>query len=582
MATNKKNEARRRNSNFTHGSIKNLGENISRLPNLKKNYNEVTWSPNIPTAFKAFALARLCSALWNNITDCDETYNYWEPMHYILYGSGFQTWEYSPVYGLRSYAYILMHSLLGWICGIILNFNRVIVFYSLRCFLGLVCTGLETYFYRGVVQEFGPAVGRLTFVFLLFSAGMFQSSTAFLPSSFSMYMCLLSMGAWFQKCYSLAIVSTAVSTFLSWPFAGVLGIGIAIDLLLLQNKWKMFFSWCIISVLTVLVPVTVIDSYFYGRLVVAPLNIVLYNIFSNHGPDLYGTSPWSFYFLNGFLNFNAIFPLALISLPSLFITWKLNLFRRKSVAVLLALLPLYTWIIIFFTQPHKEERFLYPIYPLICLAASFTWISADGALKTLKLPNKCSAWLTLVLIICSSAISLSRIVGQYKGFHAPLDVFLELNRFSRENGHSNEGLNVCIGKEWYRFPSSFFLPINWKLLYLQSEFRGQLPRSFDPPPNGTWTIPSHMNDLNLEETSRYASLNDCHFIVDLDTRQSTDLEPHFDQMKEWESAFHTSFLEASESPQLFRAFYIPWLSEKYISTISYTLYKRRTHGKEMK
>ena len=101
------------------------------------------------------------------------------------------------------------------------------------------------------------------------------------------------------------------------------------------------------------VPVTVIDSYFYGRLVVAPLNIVLYNIFSNHGPDLYGTSPWSFYFLNGFLNFNAIFPLALISLPSLFITWKLNLFRRKSVAVLLALLPLYTWIIIFFTQPHK-------------------------------------------------------------------------------------------------------------------------------------------------------------------------------------------------------------------------------------
>lgn len=41
-------------------------------------------------------------------------------------------------------------------------------------------------FFRGVVQQFGPKVGRLTFVFLLFSAGMFQSSSAFLPSTFSM------------------------------------------------------------------------------------------------------------------------------------------------------------------------------------------------------------------------------------------------------------------------------------------------------------------------------------------------------------------------------------------------------------
>jgi len=92
------------------------------------------------------------------------------------------------------------------------------------------------------------------------------------------------------------------------------------------------------------------------------------------------------------------------------------------------------------------------------LAASFTWVSADGTLKALKLPNKCSVWLTLALIISSSAISLSRIVGQYKGFHAPIDVFLELNRFARKSDHSNQGFNVCIGKEWHRFPSSFFLP----------------------------------------------------------------------------------------------------------------------------
>ena len=31
-----------------------------------------------------------------------------------------------------------------------------------------------------------------------------------------------------------------------------------------------------------------VDSHYYGGLVVAPLNIVLYNVFSDHGPELYG------------------------------------------------------------------------------------------------------------------------------------------------------------------------------------------------------------------------------------------------------------------------------------------------------
>ena len=36
---------------------------------------------------------------------------------------------------------------------------------------------------------------------------------------------------------------------------------------------------------------------------------------------------------------------------------------------------------------------------------------------------------------------------------------------------------VCVGKEWHRFPSSFFLPDNsFRLAFLRSEFRGQLPK----------------------------------------------------------------------------------------------------------
>jgi alpha-1,2-mannosyltransferase len=47
------------------------------------------------------------------------------------------------------------------------------------------------------------------------------------------------------------------------------------------------------------------------------------------------------------------------------------------------------------------------------------------------------------------------------GYHAPLDLFMELNTLSAEKQlPSEQTINVCTGKEWYRFPSSFFLPDN--------------------------------------------------------------------------------------------------------------------------
>jgi len=50
----------------------------------------------------------------NLINDCDETFNYYEPLHHWLYGYGLQTWEYSPEFSIRSYAYIILHGLFAW------------------------------------------------------------------------------------------------------------------------------------------------------------------------------------------------------------------------------------------------------------------------------------------------------------------------------------------------------------------------------------------------------------------------------------------------------------------------------------
>jgi alpha-1,2-mannosyltransferase len=59
-----------------------------------------------------------------------------------------------------------------------------------------------------------------------------------------------------------------------------------------------------------------IDFYFYHKFLIAVWNIIKYNVFESHGgPELYGVEPWSYYFVNGFLNFNFIFFLAILSIP---------------------------------------------------------------------------------------------------------------------------------------------------------------------------------------------------------------------------------------------------------------------------
>lgn len=42
--------------------------------------NDPHWSPSPYSAFKLLISARFAAALWSTISDCDETFNYWEPV----------------------------------------------------------------------------------------------------------------------------------------------------------------------------------------------------------------------------------------------------------------------------------------------------------------------------------------------------------------------------------------------------------------------------------------------------------------------------------------------------------------------
>lgn len=97
---------------------------------VKKNIN------TFPFYFFAISLVvRVLSAYFNPISDCDETYNYWEPTTFLIANKGFQTWEYSPEYALRSYIYLLPQVLIGKILYLF-KFDGIFIFYiKILCFL---------------------------------------------------------------------------------------------------------------------------------------------------------------------------------------------------------------------------------------------------------------------------------------------------------------------------------------------------------------------------------------------------------------------------------------------------------------
>lgn len=142
------------------------------------------------TAFVLLAVARLFSAAANIIHDCDETYNYLEPLHFLLFGSGMQTWEYSPQFALRSYLYLLLHAPAAGVPSLLLGTSRtgkLAGFYLLKAALGLASAGTEAWLYHAVAVRYRPAVAHSFLLFLGVSSGMFAAATSMLPSTFTMY-----------------------------------------------------------------------------------------------------------------------------------------------------------------------------------------------------------------------------------------------------------------------------------------------------------------------------------------------------------------------------------------------------------
>ncbi|OBT50374.1 hypothetical protein VE04_09573, partial [Pseudogymnoascus sp. 24MN13] len=397
------------------------------------------------TALWVFLLFNLLAALTPPIEDCDETFNYWEPTHYLAHSSGLQTWEYSPVYSIRSWAYVGLHALVGSFRRLLPFPTKVGEFYFIRYALAFVCAVCQTQLFRVISITLNPRIALFFLLAMISSPGVFRAATAFLPSSFAMYTTMLGMAAFINWRGGLrtaqGVFWFAVGGVLGWPFSVALAVPFLVEegVLAVVNGREAFIDAVRrlvkgvgASLLVVLAEFS-ISSTFYRLPTLVPLNIVLYNVFSppHKGPNIYGTEPWSFYIRNLLLNFHIFFPLALASLP-LFIL--LKLFSRQPLAsglrTLVFISPFYLWLGIFSAQPHKEERFMYPAYPALALNAAISLhilLAALGQSSPRTLIGRVPAGLKLLLVVSTLGTSIilgfSRILGAYDAFSAPLHIY---------------------------------------------------------------------------------------------------------------------------------------------------------------
>lgn len=437
--------------------------------------------------------------------------------------------------------------------------------------------------YSAISRTLNPRIAVFYLGIVVSGAGFFSASTALLPSTFAMYTSTLALTAfmdWHGGVKTNAgIMYFGIGALLGWPFAGALIVPFAMEDWILAvigfDFWETFRSYLdgLVRCLVVLGLQISIDSFFYREFTVAPLNAVVYNIFSSadRGPDIFGTEPWHYYIRNLLLNFNVVFLLALSVGPLLAIQ-ALFLRSRTTNQTLLRTItfvaPFYLWLAIFTAQPHKEERFMFPAYPFLALNAAIashmllSWFSSTSSEAIIgRIPAQIRTSIVLSIIASSTLLSILRIAGVTTAYSAPLKIYEPLF----EPNTTRPGDNVCLGKDWYRFPTSFFLPPTTRAAFVKSNFDGLLPARFHEGQTGfglfpgAWMMPSGMNDRNLEDPSKLTDLRHCAFLVDsqFPSTVASKVEPDYVSSEEWEKVRCERFLDNVSTGLLGRSIWLP-------------------------
>ena len=284
----------------------------------------------------------------------DETWQSVEVAHRVVWGQGHLTWESDLAIrsSLLSLPYILLFRLLALLR---LDYQLVVVL-TPRLMAGLVTACGDWSLYRLVTLREGRRVAAWLLLltqtnwFLLYSGSRTLVNTT--ETS------LLSLGLYlFPRPTFLWVVAVSV---MMRPT-----IAVAWAPLLLQHSFSLLRRGEVVRLVrNCLVPLVLVgllvmlDSLFYGRLVVTPFNFFKVNILHNLG-SFYGENPWHFYLTHCLAP--VLGPLLLL-LPLPLLSWSSepDLIKWPSLASLCFLSCL----------SHKEMRFLQPVIPLLLYSSA--------------------------------------------------------------------------------------------------------------------------------------------------------------------------------------------------------------------
>lgn len=221
---------------------------------------------------------------------------------------------------------------------------------------------------------------------------------------------------------------------------------------------------------------------------------------------------------------------------------------------------------------------MYPAYPALALNAAVSLHiilanlgSTDPKDVVSKIPLQLRFTAILAFVGISLAISAFRTLGTITAYQAPLSIYKHLH----QPGMTRAGDTLCLGKEWYRFPSHYLLPSGVRAKFIKSEFSGLLPGEFSEAGTGfglfpgTWLTPPGMNDENREDLGKYTDIKRCMFLIDsqMPSTETTSLEPDYaaDETT-WEKVQCLPFLDAASTGTVGRLGWVPdlpFVPEKY-------------------
>ncbi|KAG5484837.1 hypothetical protein LSCM4_07607 [Leishmania orientalis] len=295
----------------------------------------------IVAVFVLLLLTHQCASRFLPVADCDETFNFIEPIHYLLYGYGKQTWELCSKFALRSWLFLWMYAWPAMLVHHAAGLSSIGVYFFLRILNGCIAALAEVFFMCSVWFAFSGKAAAVAALLLLTNYPIQHAAVSFLPTSFVMICNFVVLGCWLRTqswtSSSAASSSPQLQSFLAapprhlswfvgaalffsvlgavggWPFAALLSVFVGVDLLL---RFPRITIACTPgALLVVCAAASLTDTRYYCRWTLSAWNLVVYNVFggAKRGPELFGVEPWFFFWKNLTLNFHLMFVVAMLA-----------------------------------------------------------------------------------------------------------------------------------------------------------------------------------------------------------------------------------------------------------------------------